>query len=301
MSDSSDKHSGLDQALAQLEEANERVNKRAGRDLAAATGMGLALGAGVIVTLFFVDKQWFILFGGYLLIGAATIELARAFRKKNLVVPVIPVGITILAAIPLAYYFGPLWAWVAIGAGAMLTFLTQIVIRSLPTQDSFSLGGSMLAALFTLTYVLGLGSFSIVLVAQPNGQWWTLSMLILTASVDVGAFASGVLFGKHPMAPRISPKKTWEGFAGAVLAVAIAGVLVAIFSIDQPIYIGIAMGVAVLVSATAGDLFESQIKRWLGIKDMSNWLAGHGGFLDRVDSIIPSGVVVFVFYLVLNV
>jgi phosphatidate cytidylyltransferase len=301
MSDSSDKHSGLDQALAQLEEANERVNKRAGRDLAAATGMGLALGAGVIATLFFVDKQWFILFGGYFLIGAASIELARAFRNKNLVVPVIPVAITVLATIPLAYYLGPLWAWAAIGAGALLTFLTQIVMRSLPGRKIFSLRNSLLAALFTLTYVLGLGSFSIVLVAQPNGQWWTLSMLILAVSADVGAFASGVLFGKHPMAPRISPKKTWEGFAGAVVAVAIAGLLVAILAIDQPIYVGIVLGVAVLITATAGDLFESQVKRWIGIKDMSNWLAGHGGFLDRLDSIIPSGVVVFVFYLVLNV
>jgi len=299
MSDSSDKHLGFDQALAHLEEANERVNKRAGRDLAAAIVVGLLLGAGVIVTLCIVDKQWFILFGGYVLLGAATIELARAFRHKGLVVPVVPVGVCILAVIPVSFYFGLAWAWIGIGAGIVLTVLVQALMK-LTTNQRFSLGRSSLATVFTLVYVLGLGTFSIALVAQPNGQWWTLSMLILAVSADVGAFASGVLFGKHLMAPKISPKKTWEGFAGAVLAVAIAGILVSVYSINQPIYIGILLGILVLISATAGDLFESQVKRWLGIKDMSHWLAGHGGFLDRLDSILPSGAVVFVFFALLN-
>ena len=299
MSDSSDKHLGFDQALAHLEEANERVNKRAGRDLAAAIVVGLLLGAGVIVTLCIVDKQWFILFGGYVLLGAATVELARAFRHKGLVVPVVPIGISVLVVIPVAYYFGLGWAWLCIVAGITLTVIVQALVKA-TTKQTFSLGRSALATVFTLVYVLGLGTFSIALVAQPNGQWWTLSMLILAVSADIGAFASGVLFGKHPMAPKISPKKTWEGFAGAVVAVAIAGILVAVFSIDQPVYIGIVLGLVVLISATAGDLFESQVKRWLGIKDMSHWLAGHGGFLDRLDSILPSGVVVFVFFVLLN-
>jgi phosphatidate cytidylyltransferase len=298
MADSSDKLLGLDQALAHLEEANERVNKRAGRDLAAAIFVGLILGAGVIVTLFVVDKQWFILFG-CVLVGAATVELARAFRPKGLIVPVVPVVISVLAVIPITFYFGVSWAWVGIAGGIALTVIVQSLMKA-AGRRTFALGGSAVAAVFTLVYTLGLGSFSIALVALPNGQNWTLSMLILAVSADVGAFAAGVLFGKHLMAPRISPKKTWEGFAGAVVAVAVAGVFLALFSIDQPIYIGIVLGVLVLITATAGDLFESQLKRWLGIKDMSNWLAGHGGFLDRLDSILPSGFVVYVFYLLLN-
>ncbi|MCX6495186.1 MAG: phosphatidate cytidylyltransferase [Actinobacteria bacterium] len=298
MADSSDKLLGLDQALAHLEEANERVNKRAGRDLASAIFVGLILGAGVIVTLFVVDKQWFILFG-CVLVGAATVELARAFRHKGLIVPVAPVAISVLAVIPITFYFGVSWAWVGIAGGIALTVIVQSLMKAVGRR-TFALGGSAAAAVFTLVYTLGLGSFSIALVALPNGQNWTLSMLILAVSADVGAFAAGVLFGKHLMAPRISPKKTWEGFAGAVVAVAVAGVFLALFSIDQPIYIGIVLGVLVLITATAGDLFESQLKRWLGIKDMSNWLAGHGGFLDRLDSILPSGFVVYVLYLLLN-
>lgn len=300
MSDSSDKHLGLDQALAQLEEANERVNKRAGRDLAAAVGVGIALGAGVILSLCVFDKQWFIIFGGYFLLGAATVELARAFRHKNLRVPVLPVALTVLAVIPVTFYFGLLWAWVGIAAGFIVTALWQVIVHTVKPAADNSLVRSVAASAFTLAYALGLGSFTIALVAQPNGQWWALSMLILAVSADIGAFTAGVLFGKHPMAPKISPKKTWEGFAGAVLAVAIAGVLVALYSIDEPVPLGIVLGVLVLISATLGDLFESQLKRWLGIKDMSKWLAGHGGFLDRLDSILPSGVVVFVFYLLLN-
>lgn len=299
MSGNHEKHPGFDHALAQLEEANERVNKRAGRDLAAAIGVGLGLGAGVIISLCLVDKAWFMLFGGYFLLGTAAIELALAFRHRALRVPVIPVALTAIAVIPVAFFYGPLWAWVAIIAGFALTAIVQAIAATRPAWADVSLGSSVLAGGFTLAYVLGLGSFSIALVALPDGQWWTLGMLILAVSADIGAFTAGVLFGKHPMAPRISPKKTWEGFAGAVVAVAIAGILISLFTIHKPIWVGILLGVLVLLTATAGDLFESQLKRWIGIKDMSHWLAGHGGFLDRLDSILPSGVVVFLCYVVL--
>jgi len=298
MSESPEKHLGLDHALAQIEEANDRVNKRAGRDLVAAVGVGLGLGAGVIISLCVVDKAWFMLFGGLFLLGTSTVELALAFRHRNFRVPVVPIALTVVATIPAAFYFGLLWAWGVVAAGFLLTVIVQAVLSRTRAWSDVSLSDSALAGGFALAYVLGLGAFSIALVAQPEGQWWTLAMLILTTSADIGAFAAGVLFGKHPMAPRISPKKTWEGFAGAVVAVAVAGILIAMFTLHVPIWVGILLGVLVLLTATAGDLFESQLKRWIGIKDMSHWLAGHGGFLDRLDSILPSGVLVFIFYLV---
>lgn len=298
MSESPEKHLGLDHALAQIEEANDRVNKRAGRDLVAAVGVGLGLGAGVIISLCVVDKAWFMLFGGLFLLGTSTVELALAFRHRNFRVPVVPIALTVVATIPAAFYFGLLWAWGVVAAGFLLTVIVQSILSRTRAWSDVSLSDSALAGGFALAYVLGLGAFSIALVAQPEGQWWTLAMLILTTSADIGAFAAGVLFGKHPMAPRISPKKTWEGFAGAVVAVAVAGILIAMFTLHVPIWVGILLGVLVLLTATAGDLFESQLKRWIGIKDMSHWLAGHGGFLDRLDSILPSGVLVFIFYLV---
>ncbi|MFZ4078387.1 MAG: phosphatidate cytidylyltransferase [Microbacteriaceae bacterium] len=299
MSGDHDKHPAFDNALSHIEEANERVNKRAGRDLEAAIAAGLGLGAGVIVTLCVVDKAWFMVFGGLFLLGTSSIELALAFRNRNLRVPLVPVALTVVATVPVAFYFGPLWAWATIVVGFALTALVQLILSTRPSWQATSLRSSVAAAAFSLAYVLGLGSFSIALVALPGGQWWALSMLILTTSADIGAFASGVLFGKHPMAPRISPKKTWEGFAGAVIAVTIAGTLIATFSIHESIWVGLLLGVLVLMTATAGDLFESQLKRWIGIKDMSRWLAGHGGFLDRIDSVLPSGVIVYVVYVVL--
>jgi phosphatidate cytidylyltransferase len=155
----------------------------------------------------------------------------------------------------------------------------------------------MTAGAFVLAYVVFLASFTAVLTAQDGGQWWTLAFLLVVISTDTGAYASGLTWGKHPMAPTISPKKTWEGFFGSVVAATIAGVLLAIFMLDQPWWVGIILGVTIALTATAGDLSESLIKRDLGIKDISTWLPGHGGFLDRLDSILPSAVAAFGLYL----
>jgi phosphatidate cytidylyltransferase len=153
------------------------------------------------------------------------------------------------------------------------------------------------AGIFVQSYVVFLGSFALLLTGREGGQWWALGFLIVVISTDTGAYASGLLLGKHKMAPRISPKKTWEGFAGSVLAATIAGVLVALFMIDQPVWVGLLFGVCLALAATLGDLSESLIKRDLGIKDISTWLPGHGGFLDRVDSVLPSAAVAYAFYL----
>jgi phosphatidate cytidylyltransferase len=123
-----------------------------------------------------------------------------------------------------------------------------------------------------------------------------LAFLIIVIVSDVGAYASGLTFGRHPMAPRISPKKTWEGFAGAVLFALFAGVLLALFMIDQPWWVGLIFGGSLVLTAVLGDLIESLIKRDIGVKDMSSWLPGHGGVLDRLDSILPSAVAAFALY-----
>jgi phosphatidate cytidylyltransferase len=114
--------------------------------------------------------------------------------------------------------------------------------------------------------------------------------------VDVAAYATGLSFGKTPLAPNISPKKTWEGFAGSLLAALVAGVLLGVLMLGVAWWVGLLLGAVLLGSATLGDLVESLIKRDLGIKDISSWLPGHGGFLDRLDSMLPSMAMLFVMF-----
>jgi len=153
---------------------------------------------------------------------------------------------------------------------------------------------------FVLSYVPLLAGFSVVMTAQPGGEWWVLAYLIVVITIDTGAYASGVLFGKHPMAPRISPKKTWEGFAGSVVAAMIAGILLAVLMIGTDWWVGLVLALTLVGVATLGDLTESLIKRDLGIKDISTWLPGHGGFLDRLDSILPSTIAAYVIFTLLG-
>jgi phosphatidate cytidylyltransferase len=128
-----------------------------------------------------------------------------------------------------------------------------------------------------------------------GGEWWTLGTMIIIASIDTGAYATGLLFGRHPMAPKISPKKTWEGFAGSVAFAVTAGFIVATQMIHIDWWWGILFGLTLVGTATTGDLIESLIKREIGTKDASRLLPGHGGFLDRLDSVLPSMFVASVF------
>ncbi len=111
---------------------------------------------------------------------------------------------------------------------------------------------------------------------------------------DIGGYIAGVLFGKHTMAPAISPKKSWEGLAGSLLFGVTASVLAVMFLLDKPWWAGLALGVMLVITGTLGDLVESQFKRDLGIKDMSNLLPGHGGMMDRIDAMLPSAVATWI-------
>ena len=193
----------------------------------------------------------------------------------------------------LSGYFVGLWLhWVAVFVAVALVIVWRLLAQMF-TRDGRTYGavlGDVLIAGFIQLYVPFLTSLCLILLRQDGGEWWVLAFIIIAVASDTGAYAAGLSFGKHPMAPKISPKKTWEGFAGAVLASLIAGVLLALFMLGLPWWIGLVFGIVILGTATAGDLGESMIKRDLGIKDMSSWLPGHGGVLDRLDSILPSVV-----------
>ncbi len=113
-----------------------------------------------------------------------------------------------------------------------------------------------------------------------------LVVLIGVVLSDTGGYAAGVFFGRHPMAPTVSPKKSWEGFGGSVVAAAVGSALSCYFLLDVDFWWGALFGVAISVAAVLGDLGESMLKRDLGVKDMSHLLPGHGGLMDRLDSIL---------------
>jgi phosphatidate cytidylyltransferase len=142
------------------------------------------------------------------------------------------------------------------------------------------------ASLLISVYVPFLLSFGVLLSVPDDGHWRVLCTLLAVVLSDTGGYAAGVFFGKRPMAPRISPKKSWEGFAGSVTAAAVGSALLLYFLLDAPFYWGLLFGAVISVVAVLGDLAESMLKRDLGIKDMSRLLPGHGGLMDRLDSIL---------------
>lgn len=290
----------LEARKLQFDQANERLQERTGRNLIGAIVIGVAMGASLVVSLVFV-KAFFMLFAAILL-GMATFELATALRKMGRRVPRTPTVATTLAAIPAAYFGGIFVAAAVIVAGLGVTVLWRLIEARFGGHPAtrYQFARDVGAAAFALAYVSLLGSFVVALVAQPEGQWWALAFLLIVISVDTGAYASGLTFGKHPMAPTISPKKTWEGFAGAALFAMLVGVLLALFMLGQPWWFGLIFGVIILMTATVGDLGESYLKRTIGIKDMSSWLAGHGGFLDRLDSILPSSLAAYVVFMLVT-
>jgi len=291
--------SQFERARVEFEEANERLNARSGRNLIMATLIGLAIGAVVLGSLLFW-KWAFIAFAVPLCLMGA-FEFARALQAAGRRID-LTAQFAAGAAMLGAAFVGYLTHWFVIFAAVVLVVVWRLVAQ-MAAGDGRKYGdvvNDVLAGALIQLYVVFHGSLALVLLRQDHGELWLLAVLIIAVSVDTGAYASGVAIGRHPMAPRISPNKTWEGFAGAVVASLVAGGLLGVLMLQIPLWAGLALGVAVLVSATVGDLGESLIKRDLGIKDMSSFLPGHGGVLDRLDSILPSLVPGLALYILLN-
>ena len=286
----SELESQVAQAKADFEEANERIKERTGRDLIVAILIALAIGAALLGSLLFV-KWVFVLFA----LAAALLsifEFSRALIAHGRRVDLVPQLIAATGVVVPAYFVESWLLWVVLFVALAFVVVWRLVAQ-MAAHDGRTYGlvlGDVLIAAFLQLYVAFLTALCLVLLSKEGGEWWVLAFIIVTVAVDTGAYVAGITLGKHPMAPRISPKKTWEGFGGAVLAAVIAGVLVGLFMLGLEWWMGVVFGILVLLTATIGDLGESMIKRDLGIKDMSSWLPGHGGVLDRLDSILLSVV-----------
>src|SRR4051812_40134222 len=251
---------------------------RAGRDLPAAIAVGASLGALVIVTIFTVRVVWILLVAAGVTIGAY--ELVRALNVRGFRPPLLPVlGGTIAM---------PLTAYAAGAEGQVLAlFVTIVVIVTWRlVGPAERLWPDVAAATFAAVYLGFLAGFASLMTIPPDGPRRVLIFVAGTVCSDVGGYATGVLFGKHPMAPTVSPKKSWEGFAGSATACMLWGALTLHFLLHQPYWEGVVYGIAVVCTATVGDLGESLIKRDIGIKDMGTLLPGHGGIMDRLDSLL---------------
>ena len=283
---------------AQVRATNDKINARTGRPLIRAIAVGLILGGALLVSLVLV-KELYMVFAAAL-IGFTSYELASALRFAGRDVPRLPTVIVAVALVPASFYWLDAGHWYVTLAGIAVLSIWRIVelVRPSHRVAPIELLKDLAAGAFIMAYVAFMGAFTVLLTAQDGGQWWTLAFLIVVIAVDTGAYATGVAFGKHPMAPTISPKKTWEGFAGSVAVAVIAGVLLSIFMLHQPWWVGVILAVTIVATATSGDLAESLIKRDLGIKDISTWLPGHGGFLDRVDSALLSAAAAYALFLI---
>lgn len=256
---------------------------RAGRNLWAAIAVGLLIGAGALVALVTV-RQVFIGIVAVAVAGSSW-ELAGVLRQAGTRVSLPPVLVGGQAMVWLAWPFGR--------DGILIAFVITTMVCLVWRFPGGAAGylRDVSASVFSAAYLAGFAAFATLLVVPDDGAARTLCLLLAVIASDIGGYATGVLGGRHLMAPSISPKKSWEGFTGSLVAGTAAGALSVIFLLGGQLWQGLLFGSAIVLTATGGDLVESLIKRDLGVKDMSTVLPGHGGVMDRIDSILPSAVV----------
>jgi phosphatidate cytidylyltransferase len=261
-----------------------RRPSRAGRDLVAAISVGIGMGVVILVSLV-LERHFFI---GVLAVSTAvaTWELAGALRRGAGIAVPLPILLAGgQAMVWLSWPFGLRGLAVAFAATALAVLLWRM------RAGSEHYVRDVTAGLFTAAYVPLFCSFAVLLVVADDGLARVLTFLACGVASDVGGYAAGVLLGRHPMAPTISPKKSWEGFAGSQLAGMVAGALSVHLMLGGAWWAGALTGALLVTCATLGDLIESMVKRDLGIKDMGTLLPGHGGLLDRMDSLLPTAFV----------
>ena len=261
--------------------------KSAGRDLSAAIGVGVGLGAVIVASLFVVKAVFVGVVAVAVVVGLWELT-KRLEERKGIRAPLVPLALGGAAMVVAGYVRGAEGAWVAMA----LTALAVLVWRMTEPPEGYL--RDVTAGVFAAFYVPFLATFVAMMLTAEDGAQRVLTFLLLTVVSDTGAYAVGWRFGRHKLAPRISPGKTREGLLGAVSFAMVAGALCMQFLIDDGVWWqGLVLGLAVAVTATLGDLGESMIKRDLGIKDMGTLLPGHGGIMDRLDSLLPTAPVVW--------
>ena len=266
---------------------------RPGRDLPVAIVVGVAMLVAVVASLF-IRKEAFAVVA-VLAVSAGLWELAQAFTRRNIHLPLLPLLVGAIGILVSAYTAGPEALFVAF----MLTVGGVVVWRVLDGSGQSALRDATAGA-FAAAYLPFLGGFVMLLLAEPDGAARVMLFILLCVASDVGGYTVGVLLGRHPLAPSVSPKKTWEGLAGSMVLACVVGVVGVQLAFDGEPLVGVILGLATVVTATLGDLAESMLKRDLELKDMGRLVPGHGGLLDRLDSLVLTAPAVYVVLTVLQ-
>ena len=262
---------------------------RAGRDLKAAIISGVVLLSAIAASLVFWKPAFMIIV--VVAVVVAIWELRQGLMAKDIDLPEQPLMLGGAVMVVVAYVWGTNALVTATAVTALVTML-WLLRRGIDGYVKTST-----AAVFTLIYVPFLGSFVALLLSEGGrdgggidnaGVQGIFTFILVTIASDIGGYIAGVLFGKHPMAPVISPKKSWEGFAGSLIFTVAAGWVLVVTLLEGDWWVGICLGLIAVVMATLGDLCESVMKRDLGIKDMSQVIPGHGGLMDRLDSLLAT-------------
>ena len=261
-------------------EAPPRHHITTGRNLPVAVGVGVILGGLALLTLLTVKATFLIYMGVVLAIGLH--ELATALRTKDIHVSVTPVALGGAAMLTAAYWA----AGGAILAAFALTVLGILIFRMSGGPDQYV--RDVTAGVFAAAYLPLLGACVAAMLAPPDGGKRVLVFIVLTVCSDIGGYFAGITLtpftGGHKMAPVISPKKTWEGLAGSMLLAVVAGAILLPALLHGHWWQGVVTGIAAVAAAVFGDL---------AIKDMGTLLPGHGGILDRIDSLLACAPVVW--------
>ena len=266
--------------MSDLHSINEAINKKAGRKLVPSIVVGLSL-LGLIWFSLSVYKELFLV----VLVTAVVLgirELVRACNSRSIAISFPSLSIAAVALL------GAAWIGGIAGLAIATAISFPILLIRLLLNGPEGFVGKATATTFALLYLPFLAGFLILLATPSTGFQRVMTFVVLVGCNDTFGYIVGVLLGKHPLVPTISPKKTWEGLAGSVVFTIIGGCLAFHYIMDMDWWIGIIVGLMIVFTATCGDLIESAMKRDMSLKDMGTLLPGHGGMLDRLDSVVLS-------------
>ena len=269
-----------------------------GRSLSKSVAVGLFLG-GIFLLSLLIYKELFVLLAAAAA-GAGAWELSSALRLKGWYVPRVPAVVGSVLIMPATYYGGAELQWL----GALVIVAALILWRTVhlfwerreaPMQAIAHTLRDYAASAFVVIYLPLMTSFTMLLLRREDGAAWVIGFVATVALIDTAGYLVGRKLGRHKLAPGVSPKKTWEGLVASISAGTITAVSFTVIFLGLDWWVGLILAAVLLLAAVFGDLAESLIKRDLGVKDMSSLLPGHGGIMDRLDSILPSALITYLF------